>query len=405
MKATMISAHQFSLCRMILAVYLCVHFLGLFPVGVELFSAQGMITDPALLPSWGKLPNLFWISDAPQMVYFVLGLGVCLSILLGLGWQRRWVSLVLWLIWMSLFNRNILISNPSIPYIGLLLLVLAALPTGEPFARKAPSLGWQIPNWVAWGLLISLMGGYTASGLHKLTSPSWVDGTALQHVLNLPLGRNYFLRTWMLESPGFLLKGMTWTALGLEILALPLSLIRPARKWIWLALLLMNCVILLVIDFADLSLGIVVMHLFCFDRSWLSPVKMSTEHPVVYFDGVCGLCNHLVDFTIAEDLEERFHFATIQGESAKEINIESVQSGESMALKDGDTIYTQSDAVLMLVGGLGGLWRVFSMFCFVFPRVIRNAVYFQVQKRRYNIFGEHETCRIPTAAERARFLP
>ena len=75
-----------------------------------------------------------------------------------------------------------------------------------------------------------------------------------------------------------------------------------------------------------------------------------------------------------------------------------------MALKDDDQLYTESDAVLNLLAGLGGLWRIAATLGLLFPRSIRNAVYSQVQKRRYNIFGKHDTCRIPTPAERARFL-
>ena len=54
-----ISANQFSLLRVLLACYLLIHFVGLIPVGVDIFSDQGMLSEPSLMPTWGVLPNLF----------------------------------------------------------------------------------------------------------------------------------------------------------------------------------------------------------------------------------------------------------------------------------------------------------------------------------------------------------
>lgn len=398
-----ITPNQFALLRALFGLYLLIHFLGLFPVGVELFSNEGMIADPSLQPTWGLVPNLFWIGDDPFMVYGVLSLGVGLSIALALGWKRRVVSLGLWIVWMSLFNRNILISNPSLPFVGLILLVLSALPSGEPKAMDEPRADWGIPVWVYWGLLIALMGGYTASGLHKLSSPSWLEGLALRHVLELPIARDYFLRDIMLALPDPIIKGMSWGALGMEILALPLTLIRPTRRWIWLGLLSMNVGILFVIDFADLTFGVLMMHAFCFHQGWLPPAKLKSEHPVVFFDGVCSLCNHAVDFLIAEDHNQRYHFASIQGETAQALDNTDVQEGKTMALYDDSQLHIKSEAVLRAAAGLGGHWRIVSWLRVV-PRPIRDAVYMQVSKNRYNIFGKRDSCRMPTADERARFL-
>ena len=398
-----ISAHQFSVLRLLLASYVLIHFVSLFPSAVDLFSNVGMVSDPSILPTWGILPNVFWISDSPAMVYGVLGAGVLLSLALALGLKRRLVALGLWFVWMSLFNRNILISNPALPFVGLLLLIMAALPAGEPYAVDDPVEGWEFPAWVYWGVLLSLMGGYTASGCHKLMSPSWLDGSALRHVLELPLARINIVRDGLLALPDSLIQGMTWTALGMEVFALPLTLIPATRRWIWLGLLLMNLSILLVIDFADLTFGILVMHAFCFHQAWLPPAKSADAHPVVYFDGVCSLCNHAVDFLMAEDHEERYRFASIQGETAKTVQNADLQAGKTMALQDGAQLYVKSEAVLRAAAGLGGHWRVISWLRIV-PRVIRDAVYMRVSNNRYAIFGKRDTCRMPTPEERARFL-
>lgn len=40
----------------------------------------------------------------------------------------------------------------------------------------------------------------------------------------------------------------------------------------------------------------------------------------------------------------------------------------------------------------------------VVRRVMRDPAYYEVARVRYQLFGQKETCRMPTPAERARFL-
>ncbi len=403
MKSVSMTGFQFAVCRLVLGAYLFIHFATLMPDAVELLSHDGMFKNPSILPTWLHLPNIFALSDSPIAVQIVVGLSSLLSLCLAVGYRRRWAALLLWLIWASIFNRNPLISNPSIPFIGLLLLVCAALPTGEPASRDGAVLDWAVPTWLPRTLLLTLMIGYTVSGLHKLTAPSWVDGTALIHVLELPIARDLWLRDFILSAPVSLLKVATWSALAMEILALPLTLLAVSRGWIWFGLLSMNLGILCVIDFADLTFGVLVFHLFAFHREWIPARRWQTQHPVLFFDGVCTLCNHTVDFVIAEDRNMTFHFSPVQGDAAQAIDDEAVRNGTSMALLDGDTLYTKTDAVLNVAAGLGGLWRVLS-WAKALPRPLRDGVYYLVQKNRYSVFGQQETCRLPTAEERARFL-
>ena len=67
---------------------------------------------------------------------------------------------------------------------------------------------------VAWFLMAA---GYTFSGATKLVSPSWIDGTALQRVLESPLARPTFLREMMLSLPQALLRLLTWSLLAWEV--------------------------------------------------------------------------------------------------------------------------------------------------------------------------------------------
>ena len=56
---------------------------------------------------------------------------------------------------------------------------------------------------VAWFLMAA---GYSFSGATKLISPSWIDGTALQRVLESPLARPTVLRDMMRSLPQGMLR-------------------------------------------------------------------------------------------------------------------------------------------------------------------------------------------------------
>ncbi len=268
-------ARQLTLFRLIFGLYLTLHFIQLLPDAAELFSREGVLPDPSLNFSHALIPwNPLAIWDTPEVILWCVAGCVVGSVLLLIGWRREWVAFVLWTAWACLFHRNNLISNPSIPYVGSLLLLLTILPPGEPLRLdgKKSKGEWQLPTWVpftAWTLLAT---GYSFSGWAKLASPSWIDGSALLHLLHNPLARPGFMRDLMLALPEWSLMGMTWAVLGLELAFLPLCLFRTSRTIAWSLILGMHLGIILVIDFADLSFGMVMIHLFTFPkelRDWI----------------------------------------------------------------------------------------------------------------------------------------
>lgn len=132
----------------------------------------------------------------------------------------------------------------------------------------------------------------------------------------------------------------------------------------------------------------------------------SAGHPVIFFDGVCGLCNRTVDFVIARDRARVFRFAPLQGETAQRLlQIAPDQPLNSMALVDGCGVHWRTDAVCRMLKELGGAWRVAGSLLRLVPRPIRNWGYDLVARNRYRWFGKKETCRLPMPEERALFLP
>jgi predicted DCC family thiol-disulfide oxidoreductase YuxK len=73
-------------------------------------------------------------------------------------------------------------------------------------------------------------------------------------------------------------------------------------------------------------------------------------------------------------------------------------------LDDGVGLRFRSDAALAILAGLGGAWRA-AAWLRVIPRPLRDLVYRFVARYRHRWFGRREACRVPTPAERSRFLP
>ena len=133
-------------------------------------------------------------------------------------------------------------------------------------------------------------------------------------------------------------------------------------------------------------------------------VWVNENHPrVVLFDGVCGLCNAWVDFVLKQDNGGKFQFAPLQGEYASQVAPEQSTDLKSIVYICGGRKYTKTGAVLRILRDLGGVWKIFWVFWLI-PSFIRDFFYSIVASNRYRIFGQKETCRIPSAGEKERFL-
>ena len=128
------------------------------------------------------------------------------------------------------------------------------------------------------------------------------------------------------------------------------------------------------------------------------------KEPIVFFDGVCGLCNGFVDFVLKHDTKQSILFSPLQGETAKHILHEQYTTAMNTVVyyKQGK-VWIKSSAALMILKDMGGLWRLFFVLMIV-PAFIRNFVYDFISRYRYAWFGKKETCRLPSAEERLRFL-
>ena len=126
---------------------------------------------------------------------------------------------------------------------------------------------------------------------------------------------------------------------------------------------------------------------------------------IVFFDGVCGLCNRFVDFAMSRDRQERLQFAPLQGETAERLLTATDREVDSMLFLSKGRVSDRSGAVVRALRGLGGVWSVVAFVLWLVPRPLRDLGYRVVAANRLGIFGERDTCRLPTEAEAGRLLP
>ena len=132
---------------------------------------------------------------------------------------------------------------------------------------------------------------------------------------------------------------------------------------------------------------------------------------IVFFDGVCGLCNHIVLFVLKRDNKKIFQYAPLQGAYA--LNILPKHGGDPQSLNtfyllinadsENPVLLQKSDAACHVLSELGGIWKIFS-YGRIFPRFIRDFIYTCVAKTRYRFFGKKEVCMLPEPGWADRFL-
>lgn len=125
---------------------------------------------------------------------------------------------------------------------------------------------------------------------------------------------------------------------------------------------------------------------------------------IVLFDGVCNLCNGIVQFIIKHDKSDRFRFAALQSDIGMQYLKKYQLSGvkDSIVLIEKERSYLKSAAALRIFRALKG-YKWMSIFMLV-PAWIRDFGYDVVANNRYKWFGKRDSCMAPTAELKAKFL-
>jgi predicted DCC family thiol-disulfide oxidoreductase YuxK len=403
---------QYSLYRVLLALYLIIHFGMLLPYAGEVFGAGGAVASAQLSPYFGLLPNLLAWSDSSAAVTTLMLSAMLAAALLMIGWSDRAAALWCALVLAGLYARNPLIANPSLPLLGWMLiahLFAPARPFGSVAAMRAGGANpdWRLPMSIYVAAFVVLAVSYSYSGYTKLLSPGWVSGTAISEVLQNPLARDNWLTSLMLALPPLFLKTLTWTVLMVELLFAPLCLWSRARPWMWLIMLLVQFGFLLCLDFADLTAPMLLAHLLTFNPRWLD--RWVDQRPaLLLFDGHCAFCHASVRFAAMEDRSGALRYATLAGPHGQGADTGAHPAlGDTIVLIDADgKSHLRAAAVAGVLKRLGGLWYLLGLIWSVVPRFVGDRAYDLVGRIRYRLAGRTavDACPLLPAQIAARML-
>lgn len=133
---------------------------------------------------------------------------------------------------------------------------------------------------------------------------------------------------------------------------------------------------------------------------------MSNTDSVVFFDGVCNLCDSSVQFILKHDRTGKLRFSSLQSEAARHLlmphGLEEAYL-DSIVFLDGGMIFTESDAVLRIARYLRPPWKYLAWFRFI-PKSIRDIAYRFIARNRYSWFGKKDQCMIPDRDVSSLFL-
>jgi len=132
---------------------------------------------------------------------------------------------------------------------------------------------------------------------------------------------------------------------------------------------------------------------------------VQTQNTIV-FDGTCILCNGFMKFILRFDRHQTFKFLTAQSDNGQTLykhhDLDPTDFDTFLVFVDGQ-LYERMDGVLAIYAKLGWPWKLAGI-AHILPRTIKNWLYNRVAKNRYALFGQYDTCMIPTPDITARFL-
>ena len=125
---------------------------------------------------------------------------------------------------------------------------------------------------------------------------------------------------------------------------------------------------------------------------------------IIYFDGICGLCNSFVKLLLKVDSDLKF--ATLQGKTGQKLlnKMNFINSDfDTVIFQKNDQIYTKSTAVFEIFKTIGGFWKILLIFS-ILPISITDQLYRYIALKRFKVFGKLDQCDISIFNKPGQFI-
>ncbi|AIY39776.1 hypothetical protein LT85_0616 [Collimonas arenae] len=127
---------------------------------------------------------------------------------------------------------------------------------------------------------------------------------------------------------------------------------------------------------------------------------------IIVFDAKCLICSTWVQFLLKHDRRRVFRFASMQSSAGVALLTQaglSVTRLETLLLVDGERSYQHTAAIFRVLHQLGFPWKL-AWIIWPLPAFIRDGAYRWIARNRYRLFGSSESCFLPAAKDRLRFV-
>ena len=133
---------------------------------------------------------------------------------------------------------------------------------------------------------------------------------------------------------------------------------------------------------------------------------------MLLYDGVCGLCNRAVQFTLPRDGRDRLRYAAAQSDFGRRIlerhgkrpdSLETFYLVENVGFPE-ERLWERARAAVGVAHMLGGPWGLLARLAPLLPWRLLDGAYDAIARRRYRWFGRYDACPLPEPKWSHRFL-
>ncbi len=112
---------------------------------------------------------------------------------------------------------------------------------------------------------------------------------------------------------------------------------------------------------------------------------------IIFYDGMCPLCNRAVRSILAADAKKQFYFAPLEGTTAadklKNLRLKHPDLDTLVLYIDSNKILMEGRAVLRILWLLGGKYALIGWLSFL-PSFLFDALYRLVARYRFRLFSK-----------------
>lgn len=259
-KTVLFDSRLFIIWRGLFALYFIYYALRMIPYSSEIYGSGGIVPESMLNWTYGVFPNILYLFNGSLAPLLLHGVIIVIASMFALGYAPRIAALVLWYAQTALFNRNVLTDDPSMAYVGLLLIMVALIP------NQPKAFSWKegnsvvIPYFVFMVPLTIFCVTFTVSGFDKFMSTSWWNGSAFAQMLTLQIARDNFLVHTLLKLP-MLTTTLSYMALIVQTSAFLFFVLGKYRIALY-ANFLSFCLVFFLFDLNQVVYGMLLFFLF-----------------------------------------------------------------------------------------------------------------------------------------------